>query len=92
MINFFKGMLMGTADVVPGISGGTLALITGIYERLINALKSLSPKIILSIINSFFKILSRKGRKQFFSEFKKNRRTIFMHTRFGNFYRSCNSN
>lgn len=35
---YLKGMLMGIADVVPGVSGGTLALITGIYERLISAI------------------------------------------------------
>jgi Predicted membrane protein len=28
---YLKGMLMGLADVVPGVSGGTMALITGIY-------------------------------------------------------------
>lgn len=37
---FFKGFAMGAANVVPGVSGGTVAFITGIYERLINALKS----------------------------------------------------
>ena len=31
---------MGTADVIPGVSGGTMALILGIYSRLINAIKS----------------------------------------------------
>jgi len=31
---------MGAANVIPGVSGGTVALVTGIYERLINALKS----------------------------------------------------
>lgn len=36
----FKGMAMGAANVVPGVSGGTIALITGIFERLINAIKS----------------------------------------------------
>ncbi|GAA4812952.1 DUF368 domain-containing protein [Marinicella pacifica] len=35
---YLKGLLMGVADVVPGVSGGTLALITGIYERLIKAI------------------------------------------------------
>jgi putative membrane protein len=34
-----KGMLMGAADVVPGVSGGTLAFITGIYEELIESLR-----------------------------------------------------
>ncbi|MEO1858253.1 MAG: DUF368 domain-containing protein [Rubritalea sp.] len=37
---FLKGFAMGAANVVPGVSGGTVAFITGIYERLINALKS----------------------------------------------------
>lgn len=35
-----KGFLMGSADIVPGVSGGTMALITGIYDRLIFAIKS----------------------------------------------------
>lgn len=38
--NFFKGMGVGSANVIPGVSGGTIALITGIFERLIDALKS----------------------------------------------------
>lgn len=37
---FARGLLMGIADMVPGISGGTIALITGIYTRLIGALAS----------------------------------------------------
>lgn len=37
---FLKGVAMGAANVIPGVSGGTVAFITGIYERLIDALKS----------------------------------------------------
>lgn len=37
---------MGAADSVPGVSGGTIALITGIYERLITAITSLDPRIL----------------------------------------------
>ncbi|WP_440989463.1 DUF368 domain-containing protein [Haloarchaeobius baliensis] len=40
---YLKGFLMGAADTVPGVSGGTIALITGIYERLINAITSVGP-------------------------------------------------
>ncbi|MFQ3332142.1 MAG: putative membrane protein [Flavobacteriales bacterium] len=40
LILFIKGMSMGIANVIPGVSGGTIALITGIYEDLINSLKS----------------------------------------------------
>jgi putative membrane protein len=43
---FLKGMLMGMADIVPGVSGGTMALITGIYERFVGALSSITPKFI----------------------------------------------
>lgn len=38
--NLIKGMGMGAADVVPGVSGGTIAFITGIYEELINSIKN----------------------------------------------------
>ncbi len=38
LMTYLKGMLMGIADLVPGVSGGTIALITGIYQRLINAI------------------------------------------------------
>ncbi|UTF60138.1 DUF368 domain-containing protein [Gilvimarinus sp. DA14] len=50
---FLKGMAMGAADVVPGVSGGTIAFITGIYERLLKALKSFTPQVLL--------ILKREG-------------------------------
>ncbi len=52
---FAKGFLMGSADVVPGVSGGTMALITGIYERLINAIKSADLKAIGALVRFRFK-------------------------------------
>lgn len=41
-INFVYGVLMGTADVIPGVSGGTVALVVGIYERLIGSIRAVS--------------------------------------------------
>jgi len=38
-----KGLFMGAADTVPGVSGGTIALVTGIYERLIAAITAVDP-------------------------------------------------
>ena len=38
---------MGAAEVIPGISGGTIALILGVYERLINAISSFDYDLIL---------------------------------------------
>ena len=40
---FLKGMAMGAADVVPGVSGGTIAFISGIYEELLSSIKSVGP-------------------------------------------------
>ena len=39
---FFKGILMGVAEIIPGVSGGTLAFITGIYKELIDSIKSVN--------------------------------------------------
>lgn len=43
---FLRGMAMGAADVVPGVSGGTIALITGIYEELIDTLGGIGPGLL----------------------------------------------
>ena len=49
-------MLMGIADLVPGISGGTIAFITGIYEDFIEALNNINLKIFDGdLINQFTK-------------------------------------
>lgn len=40
-----KGVCMGAADTVPGVSGGTIALITGIYEQLLAAVKSVNARL-----------------------------------------------
>lgn len=55
-----KGMLMGAADIVPGVSGGTIAFITGIYERLLCALKALLPE--------FFALIKHKQLQVFLKE------------------------
>ena len=51
---------MGAADIVPGVSGGTIALITGIYEELISSIKNINPRLI--------KTLFKKGVKEFWIE------------------------
>ncbi|MBD0849980.1 DUF368 domain-containing protein [Maribacter arenosus] len=57
-----KGMAMGAADVVPGVSGGTIAFISGIYEELITSINNVDPAL-LKIwknegFNSFWKKLN----------------------------------
>jgi putative membrane protein len=43
IVVYLKGACMGAADTVPGVSGGTIALVLGVYERLITALTALGP-------------------------------------------------
>ncbi|MDA9827799.1 DUF368 domain-containing protein [Flavobacteriaceae bacterium] len=45
-IILIKGMCMGIADIVPGVSGGTIAIITGIYEELLKTINGLDFKIL----------------------------------------------
>jgi putative membrane protein len=40
ILTYFKGMAMGAADIVPGVSGGSIALIAGIYQELLNSINS----------------------------------------------------
>ncbi|HOV25822.1 MAG TPA: DUF368 domain-containing protein [Pseudobacteroides sp.] len=42
VINFIKGMILGIANVIPGVSAGTMALIMGIYEKLIDSISQLT--------------------------------------------------
>jgi len=50
---FLKGMAMGAADVVPGVSGGTIAFISGIYQELLDSISQLNYKA--------FKVLKKEG-------------------------------
>lgn len=48
---FLKGVAMGAANVIPGVSGGTIALVTGIYQRLISALGSVGPTSLRQLLS-----------------------------------------
>lgn len=47
LLLYLKGMAMGAADVVPGVSGGTIAFISGIYEQLLEALARMPEGVLL---------------------------------------------
>lgn len=59
-----KGMAMGAADVVPGVSGGTIAFISGIYEELITSINNIDL--------SLFKVLRKEGFKAFWQKLNGN--------------------
>lgn len=50
---YVLGFAMGTADAVPGVSGGTIALISGIYDRLVTAFASVDPPGLLVALKRF---------------------------------------
>lgn len=52
---FFKGVFMGIADAIPGVSGGTIALLLGIYEELISTISGLNFGLITKLKNNGFK-------------------------------------
>ena len=55
-----KGFAMGAANVIPGVSGGTIAFITGIYERLISALKNFDVGAVKLALAGKFKDAAQK--------------------------------
>ena len=55
LILFINSILMGTANKLPGISGGLVALITGFYSEMINSLKKINHKTILYLLKGNFK-------------------------------------
>ena len=57
---FLKGLFMGSADIVPGVSGGTIALITGIYERLIYAISSIRFSFLNPLLKANFSDFKEK--------------------------------
>jgi len=64
LLLFVKGLAMGGADVVPGVSGGTIAFISGIYEELIDSIKAVN-------INSL-KVLFKGEFKEFWQQINGN--------------------
>lgn len=65
IINFFKGLIVGIANIIPGLSGGTMAVSFGIYEKLIDSISKIA-----TLIKDFFKNI--KNLKKFFKENKDN--------------------
>ena len=56
LLLFLKGIAMGIANVIPGVSGGTIALITGIYEDLINSVRSFDKTAFRHLLKLEFRL------------------------------------
>ena len=55
LVIFIKGMLIGVVEIIPGVSGGTIALILGIYERLIKAISNINLTFFNQLLKGNFK-------------------------------------
>ena len=64
---YFKGVAMGAADIVPGVSGGTIALISGIYEELIFTLKNINLSLLKTLFKDGFKVFWKSLNGNFLS-------------------------
>lgn len=64
---FLKGMAMGAADVVPGVSGGTIAFISGIYEELLRSIRACTPFALASLFRDGPKVFWRRINGTFLS-------------------------
>jgi len=60
---FLRGLLMGIADTIPGVSGGTIAFITGIYSRLVHSISTIDF--------SFLKLIFKGNPQQAYQVFRK---------------------
>ena len=65
LVHFLKGFCMGVADLIPGVSGGTIAFITGIYEGLLEAVASIHKDVIIDLFKFRFKSVAEKVHLRF---------------------------
>lgn len=70
LLTFLRGLCMGAADVVPGVSGGTIALILGIYKRFIHAITTLNATFLLFLMQYIFSCIKFKPDKTYLTKSK----------------------
>jgi putative membrane protein len=59
LVIFVKALAMGSVNAIPGVSGGTIAIITGIFERIINSLKSFDLSALKMLFRGRFREFAR---------------------------------
>src|SRR5690606_38564786 len=52
IVSFLQGMAIGAANVIPGVSGGTMALVFGIYDRILGAVGRWGPKSAVDLLRA----------------------------------------
>lgn len=62
---YARGLAMGTADVIPGVSGGTMALITGIYDELVGTVAGIDRDLLTALLKGRFGEVARRANLAF---------------------------
>ena len=62
---YLKGMLMGIADLIPGVSGGTIAFITGIYDDVLGGISSYNANFLKKFFSRDFKVAIEQSSTKF---------------------------
>lgn len=62
---YLKGVVMGMADLIPGVSGGTIAFITGIYDDLLTAISKVNGQFIKKLLSKNYKIALEESSAKF---------------------------
>lgn len=70
-IHLVKGFLIGIANIIPGVSGGTFALILGIFDRLVQAIKSFDLALIRSLSGALIRPFDPQSRQRVAAEWKR---------------------
>ncbi|MCX7678174.1 MAG: DUF368 domain-containing protein [Spirochaetes bacterium] len=74
------GIIIGIANIIPGVSGGTMALILGLYDKLIGGIRNISIKTLFLFLKSIF---SKQHRADFKSEFATIEGSLLLNLAFG---------
>ncbi len=69
LVTFFKGVAVGLANIIPGVSGGTMALILGIYDRLLRDISQINGPALLKLLGLFKP--KKEQRQEAFNELKR---------------------
>jgi len=72
LFDFLKGTIIGIANIIPGVSGGTLAFILGVYHRLIRAVNCINAGFFIEFFSSPKHIFTKEGRSNIAALLKKN--------------------
>jgi putative membrane protein len=70
-IHLVKGFLIGIANIIPGVSGGTFALILGIFDRLVDAIKSFDLALIRTYAGALARPFDKRSRQRIAAEWKR---------------------